>query len=129
MIPDYDFAPRTVSNGDRFVLQVPEHGERSSVITLVRERGIDIVERLTWPYPSAGLGGGGLTTSPSEQLLLFSFFSGQSEEAYRVISIDGPMYELCSCEYLFGEAASYAFSPDESLLLMALPVMCSEWWL
>src|SRR5262249_22576150 len=28
----------------------------------------------------------------------------------------------------FGEAASYAFSPDESLLLMALPARCSEWW-
>jgi hypothetical protein len=129
MIPDWSFAPVTVSNGDRFVLQLPDSGGGTNAITLLRERGTREVERLTWPYPTAGLGGGGLTPSPSEKLLLFSCFSGQSEEAYRVISIGSAMRELCACEYRFGEAASYAFSPDEQVLLMALPSTCSEWWL
>ncbi len=32
-------------------------------------------------YPSAGYGGGSLQLSPSEKYLVFSYFSGESEEA------------------------------------------------
>ena len=63
--------------------------------------------------------------SPSERLLLFSYYSGQSEEAYRLISTEPQLHELGSCRYIFGEAASYAFSPDEHLMLMALPASCT----
>ena len=127
MIPPYDFEPVTVSNGDIFVVQPP--AGKATSIELLRRRGSAVVERLSWPYPSAGLGGGGLTVSASEKLLLYTYFSGQSEEAYRLISIESGMRELCACDYSFGEAASYAFSPDEALLVMALPTTSSEWWM
>ena len=84
-------------------------------------------ERIDFPYPDAGFGGGALALSPSERLLLFSYFSGQSEEAYRLISTEPQLRELGSCPYLFGEAASYAFSPDEQTMLMALPASCTPW--
>ncbi|HET6878973.1 MAG TPA: hypothetical protein VFI31_02390, partial [Pirellulales bacterium] len=78
-------------------------------------------ERIDFPCPDAGFGGGALALSPSEGLVLFSYFSGQSEESYRLISAGPQLRELGSCPYLFGEAASYAFSSDEQLMLMALP--------
>jgi hypothetical protein len=127
MIPDSEFAPVALRNGDRLNVVVPTAPREP--ITLMRKRGSRVVDHLDFPYPKAGLGGGGSTPSGTESLILFSYFSGQSEEAYRVISLDGPMQQVCFCDYLFGEAASYCFSPDERTLLMALPTCISEWWL
>ncbi|HEX7378803.1 MAG TPA: NADAR family protein [Pirellulales bacterium] len=109
----------TAGNGDRFDLDIGRS------IQIIRTRGGSMEERLEFPYPNAGIGGGSLTLSPSERLLLFSYFSGQSEEAYRLISTGPNLRQLGSCEYLSGEAASYAFSPDEQLMLLALPASCT----
>lgn len=118
MIPD-GATWLTARNGDRFDLDIGRS------IQIIRTRGGSMEERLEFPYPNAGIGGGSLTLSPSERLLLFSYFSGQSEEAYRLISAGPNLRQLGSCEYLSGEAASYAFSPDEQLMLLALPASCT----
>jgi len=111
----------TAQNGDRFSLEVGDS------ITIVRVCGDRREERLEFPYPRAGFGAGALTLSPSERLLLFSYFSGQSEEAYRLIAAEPQLQELGSCPYMLGEGASYAFSPDEKAMLMALPASCTPW--
>lgn len=122
MIPDSEATYVAARNGDCFALD----GEYPT-ITVVRVRSARPDERLEFPYPHAGFRGGSLTLSPSERLLLFSYFSGQSEEAYRLIATEPQLRELGSCPYLFGEAASYAFSPDERTMLMALPTSCTPW--
>lgn len=77
-------------------------------------------------YPSAGYGGGSLLLSLSEQYLLFSYFSGQSEEAFILFKIDGchlePVYDS---GYSYGECASYRFSSDEEFLLQTMRI---DWW-
>lgn len=126
MNPDHPLASVTLPDGDRLLLRLPRG---AAALTLTRERDGRVLDLLTWPYPAQGFGGGALTLSPSGRLVLFSYFSGQSEEAYAVVSVDGPLREVGACAYQIGEAASYAFSPDERWLLMALPATCTEWWL
>lgn len=78
------------------------------------------------PYPSGGYGGGALSVSASEKYLLFSYYSGQSEEAFIVFRIAGDDLEsVYESEYLFGEGADYIFSDDEALLFQALR---TGWW-
>lgn len=78
------------------------------------------------PYPSAGYGGGTLLLSLSEQYLLFSYYSGQSEEAFILFKIEGyhlePVYES---GYLWGEGADYLFSDNEEFLFQTLR---TGWW-
>jgi hypothetical protein len=121
LVPDYEATSVTMQNGDRFSLEV------GGSIAIVRVRGDRREERVEFPYPRAGFGEGALTLSSSERLLLFSYFSGQSEEAYRLIATEPQLQELGSCPYMFGEAASYAFSPHEKAMLMALPASCTPW--
>lgn len=78
------------------------------------------------PYPSAGYGGGPLLLSPSEQYLLFSYFSAQSQEAFRLFKIDNCQLELCfESGYMYGEDANSCFSSDEKRLLQTLR---TGWW-
>lgn len=71
--------------------------------------------------PSGGYGGGTLLLSPSEQYLLFSFFSGQNEEGFSLFRIeDSCLVPLFDSEYLYGEGASYIFSDDEEILFQSL---------
>lgn len=80
-------------------------------------------------YPSAGFGGAGWVTSPSGTLLILHYYSGQSEEAFALISLaDNGLTLIANSGYQFGEYASYAFSPTEEQLVMALPHRCDEWW-
>lgn len=78
------------------------------------------------PYPLEGYGGGTLVLSLSEKYLLFSYYSGQSEEAFTLFRINGyelePVYES---GYLRGEGASYIFSNSEEFLFQALR---TGWW-
>ena len=79
-------------------------------------------------YPSAGYGGGSLYLSPSGSYLLFSYYSGQSEEAFSLYRIADDKLEIAfESPYEYGEAASYGFSEDESLLIQGLPVCCTLW--
>lgn len=78
------------------------------------------------PYPSEGYGGGTLVLSLSEKYLLFSYYSGQSEEAFTLFRINGydlePIYES---GYLCGEGAGYIFSNSEEFLFQTLR---TGWW-
>jgi hypothetical protein len=87
-----------------------------------------VIDEVLLPFPNAGLGGGHIVLSSSERFALLSTFSGQSEEGYELFRLDDRITLVARLSYQFGEAASYCFSPDESLLVMALPSSCIEWW-
>ncbi|MDE6365338.1 MAG: hypothetical protein K2L86_13935 [Lachnospiraceae bacterium] len=74
----------------------------------------------TWtlPYPPGGYGGGALRISPSERYLIFSYFSGESEEAFALFEIEnGRLKFLYNSGYLYGEEASYSFVNDEEIIV------------
>lgn len=78
------------------------------------------------PYPAEGYGGGSLLLSATEQYLLFSYFSGQSEEAFMLFKIDNRHLDLLyESGYSYGEMADYFFSGDEHLLFQAFR---TGWW-
>lgn len=73
------------------------------------------------PYPDAGYGGGGLFLSPSEQYLVFVYFSGESEEAFILFKIEEDSLEVqYASAYLYGEDGDYWFSEDEKIFLQTL---------
>lgn len=110
----------TLSDNRQILLE----DENDIVLSVVS--GGETKVRLPAAYPSAGYGGGALSLSASEGYLLFSYCSGQSEEAFIVFRIAGddlePVYES---GYLFGEGAGYLFSDDEAFLFQALR---TGWW-
>lgn len=70
------------------------------------------------PYPSGGYGGGSLQLSPSKQYLIFSYYSGESEEAFSLFKIeDGKLKFLYDSGYLYGEDAHYSFVDNEKMLV------------
>lgn len=70
------------------------------------------------PYPSGGYGGGSLQLSPSGKYFVFSYFSGESEEAFLLLKIeDGRLKFLYNSGYLYGEDASYSFVNNEKILV------------
>jgi hypothetical protein len=80
-------------------------------------------------YPLAGFGGGGWVLSPSGKLLVLHYYSGQSEETFALLDLShGAVRLVANPRYEFGEYASYAFSPEEGKMIMALPRACVEWW-
>ena len=82
---------------------------------------------LVLPMPNAGFGGGDLRLSPTERYVVLSIHSGQSEEGYALIDIDA--FSLVGRQaYRVGGAASYGFSLDAEVLVMALPRTLAEWW-
>lgn len=75
-------------------------------------------DTLMLPYPSGGYGGGALQISPSERYLVFSYFSGESEEAFALFEIEnGRLKLLYNSGYLCGEEASYSFVKNEEVLV------------
>lgn len=85
-----------------------------------------VADTFTVDYPSAGYGGGELYLSPLGQHLVFSYFSGESEEAFLLLKIvQGHLEPLYSSGYRNGEGTSYAFLAGESLLLETLR---TGWW-
>ncbi|MCI9156044.1 MAG: hypothetical protein HFF44_03765 [Lawsonibacter sp.] len=79
--------------------------------------------------PSGGYGGGTLLLSPSERYLIFSFFSGESEEGFSLFQIeDSRLVPLFDSEYFYGEGASYFFSDDEKILFQSLLGGFGPWY-
>ena len=78
-------------------------------------------------YPTAGYGGGSLWLSPSHSYLLFTYYSGQSEEGFRLFRINDKIETIFELPYLMGETASYCFSEDEKLLIQVLLDNCTPW--
>ena len=98
-------------------------------IVISMKRGNEILHTFEVPFPSAGYGGGMLMLSPSEQYLVFSYYSGQSEEAYILFEIqDASLKFIYGSDYLYGEGASYLFSEHEELLYQALPNSIGPWY-
>ena len=98
-------------------------------IVISMKKGKEIIHAFEFPVPSAGYGGGALMLSPSERYLVFSYYSGQSEEAYILFEI----YDTClkfiyGSDYLYGEGASYLFSEREDFLYQALPKSIGPWY-
>lgn len=74
--------------------------------------------RFEVPYPSGGYGGGWLTLSPSRKYLVFSYFSGESEEGFCLFQIEDSQLELIyDSGYLYGEEANYSFVNNERILV------------
>lgn len=72
-------------------------------------------------YPSGGYGGGTLQLSPSEKYLVFSYFSGESEEAFSLFEIENARFKLLyDSGYLYGEDAQYSFVNDERIMVQTL---------
>lgn len=75
------------------------------------------------PYPSAGYGGGSILLSPSEKYLVFSYFSGESEEAFSLLKIENEQLKfLYDSGYLYGEEADYSFVNDEKILIQTFRI-------
>ena len=89
----------------------------------------EIIYSHPFTCPSGGYGGGTLLLSPSEQYLIFSFFSGQSEEGFSLFQIeDSRLVPLFESEYFYGEGASYLFSDDEGVLFQSLLGGFGPWY-
>ena len=85
-------------------------------------------EALALPWPRRGFAGGDFCVSPSERYVVLSMYSGQSEEGYELLALD-PLRHISGLPYVYGFLSSFAFSPDESRLVMALLQDCSDWWI
>lgn len=93
--------------------------EIDGTVDIVVESGGE-VRRRCLPYPSHGFGGHRFVLSPNERWLAFAFYSGQSEEAYHLLSY--PELEVrWSQPYVFGESGLSlpAFTPDGTRLVAA----------
>ena len=91
--------------------------------------GHEVICSIPFSCPSGGYGGGTLLLSPSEQYLIFSFFSGQSEEGFDLFQIeDRCLVPLFDSGYRYGEGASYIFSDDEALLFQSLLGGFGPWY-
>lgn len=102
--------------------------EEEEVYLSLKKEDIEIT-RVDMPWQNRGYGGGYLSLSPSEQYLVFSYFSGQSEEAFRLYAIhNNRLEEVYMTKYTYGEASSYGFSKDEDILVQAYTYNCCEWW-
>lgn len=74
--------------------------------------------RFEVPYPSGGYGGGWLTLSPSKNYVVFSYFSGESEEGFCLFNIEDHQLKLVyDSGYLYGEEANYSFVNNERILV------------
>ena len=94
------------------------------ILSLVSNNKTDDTFKI--PYPSGGYGGGELQLSPSEKYLVFSYFSGESEEAFSLFEIEnGRLKLLYDSGYLYGEDARYSFVNDEKILVQTFR---TEYW-
>lgn len=99
-------------------------------ILLSIRSGPEVLCSLPFSCPPGGYGGGTLLLSPSERYLIFSFFSGESEEAFSLFRIeDSSLVSVFDSGYLYGEGASYIFSDDETVLFQSLLGGFGPWYI
>jgi hypothetical protein len=115
---------KSISLGEEERLELWDENE--VFISLIKQG--KTVSKITMPWPSKGYGGGSLLVSPSKKYLVFHYYSGQSEEAFKLYSIGNELVEIFDSGYQFGEAASFCFDHSENTLVMAYPFSCCEWW-
>lgn len=101
-----------LADGRKVVLE----DEDNILLSLVANDEVESTFQVS--YPSAGYGGGSLLLSPSEHYLVFSYFSGESEEAFMLFKIDNKGLKfLYDSGYLYGEDANYCFVNKEKILI------------
>ncbi len=78
----------------------------------------DMQDTCQFPHLSGNYGGGSLLLSPSERYVVFSYFSGESEEGFALLEIEGKHLRLLyDSDYLYGEDANYSFINQEKGLV------------
>lgn len=78
----------------------------------------DMQDKCQFPHLSGNYGGGSLLLSPSERYVVFSYFSGESEEGFALLEIEGKHLRLLyDSDYLYGEDANYSFINQEKGLV------------
>ena len=101
-----------LSDGKKVILE----DDDEIILSLISN---DTVEnRFEISYASGGYGGGSLQLSPSKKYLIFSYFSGESEEAFALLKIENEQINLLyDSGYFYGEEADYSFVNDEKSLI------------
>jgi hypothetical protein len=125
MKPTDELTPVILADGSKVEIAVSYR--EGFVITRIDAMGVERA-RIHHPYPMSGFGGGGTLLSPTGRYLVVHYFSGQSEETFFLIDVRGGLDLVASPAFLRGQSASYAFSSDESRLVMALPESNTPWW-
>lgn len=107
----------TLADGSKIILQDEDDISLSLVLN---GKTKDIFQ---FPYHSGGYGGGSLLLSPSEKYVIFSYFSGESEEGFALLEIvDGQFKFLYDSDYLYGEDANYSFADSEKILVQTFRI-------
>lgn len=102
----------TLADGRRIVL----HDEDDISLSLVSNSGVE--ETLPFSHLSGNYGGGSLLLSPSQRYVIFSYFSGESEEGFALLEIVNKRLKLMyDSDYLYGEDANYNFANDERTII------------
>lgn len=102
----------TLADGRRIILQDDEE----IILSLVSKDGTETT--LVFPHLSGNYGGGSLVVSPSENYVIFSYFSGESEEGFALLELANDQLKLLyDSAYLYGEDANYCFADHEKILV------------
>ena len=102
----------TLADGRRVVL----HDEDDISLSLVSNNGVE--ETLPFSHLSGNYGGGSLLLSPSQRYVIFSYFSGESEEGFALLEIANNQLKLLyDSDYIYGEDANYGFTNDERTII------------
>lgn len=102
----------TLTDGSKIVLR----DENDVLLSLISND--EVKDTLRFPQLAGNYGGGSLLLSPSENYLIFSYFSGESEEGFAILEIkDNKLKILYDSDYLYGEDANYCFANDEKTLI------------
>jgi hypothetical protein len=99
------------------------------VFTLLEWPTETICSTVTLPYPSSGYGGVVLSISRQAHYAAALLYSGQSEIGYELFSLIPSLKHIAGLSYMRGESdlTAMPFSPDESLVAVALEENCL-WW-
>ena len=102
----------TLADGSRIVLD----DEDNVLLSLLSHNGVE--DTLQFPHLSGNYGGGSLLLSPSQKYLIFSYFSGESEEGFALLEIANNRLKLLyDSDYLYGEDANYSFTNNETIII------------
>ncbi len=107
----------TLADGSKIILQDEDD------ITLSLVSNDKIKDTFQFPCPSGGYGGGSLLQSPSEKYVIFSYFSGESEEGFTLFEVVDYQFKfLYDSDYLYGEDANYDFADNEKTLIQTFRI-------
>lgn len=102
----------TLADGSQIVL----HDEEDISLSFVTNDSEK--DSVQFPNILGNYGGGSLVLAPSEKYVIFSYFSGQSEEGFALLEIaDHRLKLLYDSDYLYGEDANYGFADSEKILV------------